>query len=209
MHFIFDFDGTLVDSFAYIVGKFAHLSAKFRLRKPRPEEIAQLHDLSSTDLIRHLAIPVYRLPAIIYQARKSMHAEMPTLQSFKHLPEVITKLHQAGIRMGILTSNSEQNVKFWLKTHSLDQFFYFIHSEIHFFGKKNSLQKILRRYDLNKTKTFYIGDETRDIEAAKKVGLKAVAVTWGFNSEKVLVKSKPFFIAKKPEDLLTLLSSTP
>ena len=65
-------------------------------------------------------------------------------------------------------------------------------------------KKLLKKYKTDKSQTFYIGDETRDIDAAKKNGIYAVAVTWGFNSEKILLQHQPDFIARRPEDLLNI-----
>ena len=64
------------------------------------------------------------------------------------------------------------------------------------------LKRIIKKYKIDKSQTYYIGDETRDIDAAKKNGVKSIAVTWGYNSEQVLLKYKPSFIAQKPEDIL-------
>lgn len=57
---------------------------------------------------------------------------------------------------------------------------------------------------MNKQHTFYIGDETRDIDAAKQNGIHSIGVTWGFNSEKILAQHQPDYIARKPEDLLAI-----
>ena len=88
----------------------------------------------------------------------------------------------------------------------MQHLFQFIHSEANYFGKTRLLKKIINQYKLDKSRVFYIGDETRDIEAAKQSGLHSIAVTWGFNSEKILSQHEPDFIARKPEDLLTILS---
>ena len=54
------------------------------------------------------------------------------------------------------------------------------------------------------SQAFYIGDETRDIEAAKASNINSIAVTWDFNSEIVLLEHEPHFIARKPEDILAI-----
>ncbi len=46
-----------------------------------------------------------------------------------------------------------------------------------------------------------MGDETRDIEAAKKSKIKIVAVTWGFNSSNVLAQHQPDFLIDIPQQL--------
>jgi len=50
-----------------------------------------------------------------------------------------------------------------------------------------------------------VGDETRDIEAAKAAGFQSVAVTWGYNSKKVLENARPDFIVEDFSALESLL----
>lgn len=205
MHLIFDFDGTLVDSFNCLVNKFISLADQFGFRKIEPDEIDRLRDLSSLELIQHLDIPFYKIPKIIAQVRKDLHADMPRLLPIDRVSEVCQKLYDAGLPLGIMTSNSEENVEIWLKQHGMRHLFNYIHTESNFFSKDDLLKKILAQYQIEKAKAFYIGDETRDIEAAKKNAINAVAVTWGYNSENTLLKYQPHHIAHKPENLLTIL----
>jgi phosphoglycolate phosphatase len=106
------------------------------------------------------------------------------------------------ISLGILTSNSLENVAAWLEHNKIQNLFSFIHVESNYFGKKHVLRKIIKAYQIDKSQAFYIGDETRDIKAAKECGIYSIAVTWGFNSEKILSQQQPHYIARKPEDIL-------
>ena len=64
---------------------------------------------------------------------------------------------------------------------------------------------MLREKKFDKKDVLYVGDETRDITAAKKAKIKVVAVTWGFSSRKGLEKYKPDFLIDKPEELLEVV----
>lgn len=204
MYLIFDFDGTLVNSFKSIVKQFNHLAIEFDFRTVDENNIHTLRDLSSLEIINYLQIPLHKIPNIIYQMRKNLHSEISNLIPIEHLPPVLKNLYDAGFSLGILTSNSQENVKCWLEQHNMTELFKFIHVESNFFTKKNILKKILKIYQIDKAQTFYIGDETRDIEAAKQSDIFSIAVTWGFNSEKALLRSQPHHIARKPEDILTI-----
>lgn len=205
-YLIFDFDGTLVDSFRIVIEKFNLLADEFNFRKISHDEINALRDLTSKALIKYLKIPIYKIPSVLRSARKYMHSEMQTLLPFKNLPEMLQALHSMKIPLGILTSNSSENVTKWLERNKMQHLFDFIHVEDSYFGKKRILRKILKTYKIDKSQVFYIGDETRDVEAAKKCGVYSVAVTWGFNSEKILSQHQPYYIARKPEDILTILT---
>ena len=48
---------------------------------------------------------------------------------------------------------------------------------------------------------IYVGDEMRDIEASKKVGIPVIAVSWGLNKREALESFKPDQMAHSPKDL--------
>ena len=50
-------------------------------------------------------------------------------------------------------------------------------------------------------------DEVRDIEAARKSGIKSVAVTWGYNSKDALLKENPDFLINSPDELRNIIIS--
>jgi len=205
MHLIFDFDGTLVDSFDKVIEQLNILADEFNFKRIQQAEISALKNLSSKELIQYLKIPVYKIPSVLYRARKQISHAMPMLAPFVNLPQVLQKMHDASISLGILTSNSEENVTTWLEINNMKHLFDFIHIESNFFGKGRVISKVIKKYSMDKQHAFYIGDETRDIEAAKQNSIHSIAVTWGFNSEKILLQHRPDYIAKKPEDLLTIL----
>lgn len=204
MYLIFDFDGTLIDSFGEATEKFNCLAEQFNLKRVKKEETDKIRDLSSKELIKYLQIPLYKLPQVLYQARKNMRKDLLTLPPFANLTDVLNQLRKAGHSLGILTSNSIENVSDWLKHNNIHHLFNFLHSESNYFGKRRILKKIMKTYGIDKSNAYYFGDETRDIEAAKQNNMHAVAVTWGFNSEMALAAYHPHFIAKKPEDILTI-----
>lgn len=203
-YLIFDFDGTLIDSFRAVMEKFNILAQEFNFKKINSDEINGLKDLTSKELIKHLKIPFYKIPKVLHSARKQMRSEMHTLLPFKNIPETLQNLYGNNVSLGILTSNSLENVTEWLERNKLQHLFNFIHAESSFFGKKRILQKIIKTYNIDKSHAYYIGDETRDVEAAKACNIYSIAVIWGFNSEKILSKQYPHYLVKKPEDILML-----
>lgn len=78
----------------------------------------------------------------------------------------------------------------------------FVYSGQNIFGKDKVINRLLKEQEINKALAVYIGDETRDVEAAQKLGMKVIAVTWGFNSKKVLQTLNPDAIVEKPQDLI-------
>lgn len=204
MYFIFDFDGTLVDSFHIVIQKFNLLANDFNFRKIHIEEVPEIRNLSSSELIKYLKIPIYKIPIVLHRARNYLQQEITKIPPFEGMPKVLHELSTAGFSLGIVTSNSEENVISWLNGHALNQYFNFIQVDSSYVGKKRILKQAMKIYKIGKA--FYIGDETRDIIAAKQCSMSSIAVTWGFNSEKILSQYQPHYIARVPDDILKISS---
>jgi len=53
------------------------------------------------------------------------------------------------------------------------------------------LKKVLKLSGIDKRDAIYLGDELRDIQASKKVGLSCGSVTWGVNDADALAELEP------------------
>lgn len=105
--------------------------------------------------------------------------------------------------MGIITTNSRTNVKYFFNAHGFDMFS-FITTTSRIREKSQQLKTIKKSFASETRPIFYIGDETRDIEAARKAGVTAIAVTWGYNSHEILQAYKPDHLVHSPKELLAL-----
>ena len=209
MYLLFDFDGTLVDSFDCVMEKAILLSEQFHFQKLDIVDIESMRELTSKELLKILKIPIYKIPKLIHHMRKHLRKEMPNLEPAPHIRPVIERLYNAQYSLGIVSSNSVENVSIWLESQQMRHFFNFIHTESHYFSKRYILKKTLKNHKIDSAKTYYICDETRDIEAATKNKIKSVAVTWGYNSEKALLQYHPAHIARHPNDILQICGLLP
>lgn len=202
--FIFDFDGTIADTHHYIVEISNRLAKEFHYARIRPEEVAQLKDKTVKEVINHLDVPFMKIPAIVARAKKEFHKDIANLEPFQGLREILLRLKEAGVQIGILSSNASENIQQFLEHHNLD-IFDFIHSASTIWGKHIGLDKVLKQNGIEKDAVVYIGDELRDIDAARKLGVKVASVTWGYNSAQSLEMQNPDFLCERPEDLLSLI----
>lgn len=76
---IFDFDGTIADSFLPAMQKFNLLADEFGFRHVNDNEVEGARNLSSHELIKYFHIPFYKLPKILTRAREMMRDEMQTI----------------------------------------------------------------------------------------------------------------------------------
>ena len=117
------------------------------------------------------------------------------------MDEVLPELRKQSDHFGILTSNSVENVELFLKHHGLQDVFSFVSSTSKLTGKAKHLRSICRTFSIEADDIIYIGDEIRDVKAAKKAGVPVAAVGWGFNSPEALVGANPNFLFHEPTEL--------
>jgi len=201
-NFIFDFDGTIADTFALTVKINTQLAPKFGFGLITPEHIKTFRRYGAKALIDSLHISPPKLAQYLLAVKKEMGKQISNLKPLPGISLAVKDLKKANF-IGILTSNKTENVNLFLKANDLD-IFDFVHSEKNIFGKAPVLKKLIKKYKLNSKETYYVGDEPRDIEAAKSAGLISVAVTWGFSDEDLLKSGHPDYIINKPSELLKI-----
>ncbi len=204
---VFDFDGTIADSLMYLLKVGNRLSKKFNFNKIPSDEMEKLQDKSSQEIIRYLRIPIIKIPAIAAQVKKELNKNIALIKPIKGLKEILIKLHAKKITLGILTSNAPENVHNFLKLNGMD-FFDLIYTTSRIWSKHIGLNKIIKTNHFKKEQIIYIGDEIRDIRAAKKAGVKIAAVTWGYNSKKALKAHEPDYLINAPDELLSFFLPT-
>ncbi|MDJ0507854.1 MAG: HAD-IA family hydrolase [Crocosphaera sp.] len=202
---VFDFDGTLADTYEAFVEIANRLSGEFGYKPVAPEEQERLKHLSARDLIKQSEISPLKIPFVLKRVKSELTHKIKDLHPIDEIPFCLKQLKLAGYRLGIITSNAKGNVNAFLDNHGLHQFFDFIYAETSLFGKHKIIKKLLKEQKLLPHEMMYIGDETRDINSAKKSGVQSIAVTWGFNSAEALAKHSPDFLVTHPHDLINVL----
>jgi phosphoglycolate phosphatase-like HAD superfamily hydrolase len=202
---LFDFDGTIADTRKIAHGILNDMSKEFGFRQLPEEHLENARNMGTREFIRHLGISTWKVPSIARRGLALLHERMDQVNPIEGMPEVLKQLHGRGHRIGILTSNSEANVNDFLKRHDLP-YFYFVRTSSKLFGKAREMKRLVRAEGITPGEILYVGDETRDIEAAKESGIRMAAVTWGYNSESALAALNPEHILNSPAELLGMKS---
>jgi phosphoglycolate phosphatase-like HAD superfamily hydrolase len=200
---IFDFDGTIGDSFKVAV-EIAH-KITHRNLLVKPEEVERLRKLHMLDVARELRLPKWQWPFLLIRGRSQMSKRLPEVQPFPGIAEVLYSLHNDGYQLFIMSSNSEQNIQQFLTQHGMSTFFTRIYSGIGLLGKARALRRILKQNQLSADDVIYIGDETRDIDASKQVKMPCVAVAWGYNAPELLAEHAPMVVVRTMPQLQHVL----
>lgn len=201
---IFDFDGTLADTLGIAIQEIK----KFRSggRPIDDAEIERLRGMTARQVFKSLGIRWWQLPAIVYHGRRIVSEQINEIKTFDGMLAVLQHLRDQGLRMLILSSNGTKNINQVLLNNRMSQYFDNVYGGTGIFDKAAALRKVIRMNNLKIDECMYIGDEMRDVEAARKVGLHSVSVTWGYNNRQALEQAKPETMIDRPEDLLKLFA---
>ncbi len=186
---IFDFDGTLADSANWFRSILPDLARRFGFRCPDEEELEVLRHKPPREVMRILKIPGWKLVFIAVHVRKrAAKAEAFTL--FEGVPDVLRLLQSRGVKIAVVSSNAEVNVRRALGPE-LSALVGSWSCGAGMFGKAKHFRDVIRELKVSPARALAVGDEIRDIEAAREVGLKTAAVAWGFGMKPALEAAEP------------------
>lgn len=207
MNYIFDFDGTIVDSLPAMISVYNKV---IRDNKDplQPEEIEVLRGMTSRRALKHMGVRWWQVPKLFLSGMGDFHALIPAMKPCVGIPEVLQKLHARGDKLFIVTSNTHDNVVLFLDKHNLTGYFTDIKTGSSLFKKSKDIRKLIKEYKLKRRQTVYVGDETRDVQAARLALIKIVSVSWGFNTRKVLAKQRPNYLIDDAKELFAIKLDT-
>ena len=187
---IFDFDGTLANSFPWFSRKFNELAERYRFRQLSADELEALRGLSSRQLIAHVGVPLWKLPLIARDVRQSMAREIDQISLFPGVGDMLRELSERDIRLAVVTSNSEANVRQVLGPTNARLIGHYGCSAA-LLGKRPALRRAVRATGMRPSEVLCIGDELRDLEAARAEQLAFGAVSWGYTDLEALLHHGP------------------
>ena len=203
---VFDFDGTIADTYEQLIKLANELADEFNYKPISQSELLRLKNLSSWEIIMQAQIPLFKIPFLFKRIQKELNKEIDRIKIFPEVEIVLHQLKARGYQLGIITSNTEKNVKNVLAKYELNHLFDFIYAETTIFGKHRIINEVIRTKKIDRGDIIYVGDETRDIRSAQKSRVAIVAVAWGFHSREILAKQKPEFIVARPLELLDAIA---
>lgn len=196
---IFDFDGTLADTFNLFVD--ALEEATQRKVPMSDDEIMKLRGLSTEGVMKELGIKKWQLPLFIYRGKKAIARRSNLIQLFEGITDQVRQLHVNGYSLFIVSSNNYETISKVLKENQIADCFDDIVSGAGLFGKAKRLKKLIKKYSIIVERSAYVGDETRDIEAATSIGIKSIAVGWGYSTPESIKLKTPDGYADSPDVL--------
>ena len=175
--FIWDLDGTLLDSYEAILAGIEETYRQFSLPYNKKEVRAFILKYSVQDLLVQVAeergLDADRLNQVRAQSLAEKNAQVILMPGAR---EVLAWANQQGIQQFVYTHKGD-NALTILRDLGLDVYFTEILTSQSSFARKPSPEAaiyLLDKYGLNPQQTYYIGDRTLDIEFAQNSGIQSI-----------------------------------
>lgn len=205
---IFDFDGVIYDSFSNFYDFLNNVSKKLGNKNPYADKemLREYYYEPFLEFLLHLSIDWNKNQAMLRE-----EYEIQMLQKGGDIAPGMKKLLQELSKLAkiAIASNTYPNII----ERKIDNFgigplisAYVSGHEIHKFKPDPQiLQLCMERINAKPKETFFVGDMTTDIEAAKRAGCKSIAVTWGYMAREKLIEKYPDFLVTSPEQILLII----
>lgn len=201
---LFDFDGTLADTFPWFAGVLNDVADRYRFNRVQGEEAELLRGCEPRVILQRLGIAPWKLLFVARHLRRALARDVHQISLFSGVPELLAGLRSSGSLLAIVSSNSEGNVRAILGPENAGRFtLYACGSSL--FGKAAKIRRILARSAVAPDRSILVGDEIRDAQAARACGIAFGAVSWGYNTPEALQLCCPQELFRTPGELLEKL----
>lgn len=202
---VFDFDGTLADSFPWLVSILDDLAERFHFKKLSEAELEHLRRQTVSDSLKAHDMPLWKLAVIGAEVHRLMARDIHHIRLFPGMDDMLADLHRRGTRLALVTSNTLENARAVLGAENASRFDFFA-CGVSLLGKPAKVRPILARSRVDPRQTIMIGDELRDLEAARKLGVHFGAVGWGYTPLEVMLPHAPELVFNTVAEMAAALT---
>ncbi|HKM76153.1 MAG TPA: HAD-IA family hydrolase [Candidatus Bathyarchaeia archaeon] len=205
---IFDVDGTLVNNLGLIVKSFNFAVGDIMNRKFSRKEVYSRFGPTLEDMIEEAVSNKEAKDAIQrYHSfyKKCFHRYA---RIYPMINQLVSELGNACIPISICTGSDARMTKTTLEETGLRDEFSIVVTADEVHRPKPDPEGLIRATTLmraNPDQTIYVGDAVRDIEAARRAGIRSAAALWGFTKSDDLKAHHPDFAFNNPREALDYL----
>ncbi|MFS8612526.1 MAG: pyrophosphatase PpaX [Planifilum fulgidum] len=204
---LFDLDGTLIDTNDLILASYEYTLSRHCPGKFSREEILSCLGEPLHDTMRRLDPEKWEAMVQTYREHNlACHDDWVKL--FPGVPEVLEKLHRAGVALGVVSNKQRITVEKGLSLFGLDQWMKTVVCYGEAGRPKPHPDPILRAMEAvgaDPDRTLMVGDSRFDLLAARRAGVDAAAVAWSWHGRDELLSLSPEYVLEKMEDLVNIV----
>lgn len=200
-NYIFDLDGTLVNSSAEVLKCFEKAFEKANFKIDKTRLIPDIIGPPLPEIIKTIVPNIEdenKISEIIQYFRGFYdYSENDISIMYDGIYDLLRDLKNSDCRLFIATFKPQVPTLRLIKKFQLEAFFDDIYA-IDKFGEKitkeEMIKDIISTYNLKKEETVMIGDAASDMIAAKQVNIKGIGVLWGYGSDKEPLKQNADYV---------------
>ena len=208
--FLFDLDGTIIDSIDLILRSYRHTMALHRTNEPMPPDDVW---------IKGLGTPLWAQFGQITEDKEEIEAMVQTYRTYnlthhdalvkpyEGVVDEIRRLKQHGKKLGLVTSKLRDGAMRGLRVSALDDAFEIVvgcDDVKNFKPHPEPVLKAVEELGVEHAETVFVGDSRHDMECGRAAGVKTAAVLWGPFDRADLEDLSPDYWLEKPQDLREL-----
>ncbi len=208
--FLFDLDGTIIDSIELILRSYRHTMALHRGNEPMPPDDMWIAGLGTPLWAQFGQITddkdeIERMVQTYRTYNLTHHDAL--VRPYEGVVEEIRLLKANQKRLGVVTSKLHDGAMRGLRISGLDEAFDVVIGCDDVTHSKPHPEPVLKAVDalgVQPAATVFVGDSRHDMESGRAAGVKTAAVLWGPFDRAHLEDLAPDYWLEKPEDLREL-----
>lgn len=200
---LFDFDGTLADSLDWFFGIFDQVADRYGYRRLVPGDRERLRGMETRAILRDLGVATWKLPMIASHLRQLAARDIDRIRLFPGAAATLAAVQAGGVQVAVISSNAEENVRRVLGP-AADHVAHFA-CGANLFGKPSKIRAVLRATRTEPGTAILVGDEARDIAAARDTGIASGLVGWGYADADFLKSLSPDLFFARVEEIAPAL----
>jgi len=188
--FIFDWSGTLSDSFHLFCKVCDLMFTGFGVKTISQAEIrSSFNNPYMKFWNKYLPELTKEQQDILYS--KYIH-QVGEADVYKNSKEIISYLYDHGYEIFVISSDWNSKLLPEIEKSGFSELITKVIGETH--EKQDAIISLINDFSLDKEQTFYVGDTSGDVEAGKFAGVKTIGAAWGFQDRDKLAQAKPDFL---------------
>jgi pyrophosphatase PpaX len=203
--FLFDLDGTLIDSIDLIFASYRH--TLIRHSESAPPDDVWLEGLGTPlrEQLRPFARDQDELEAMVVTYRDfNLAHHDATVRPFPGIRAAVELLKARGLGLAVVTSKARSGLYRGLDVCGLDDMFTALVAADDVTQHKPDPTPVLQALDMlgvEAGRTVFVGDSPHDMEAGRRAGTRTAAALWGPFSQRQLAKHRPDFWLARPSEI--------
>lgn len=208
--FIFDLDGTLLDTLADLAASVNYALGSCGLPQHTTDDVRRfvgngVRVLMERAVPQGAQNPLFDTAFATFRQHYLEHS-LDTTRPYDGIPQLLAELRQRGCRLAVVSN------KFYAATQELCRHFFadtisvaIGEHEAEGIRKKpapDTVVEALRQLGVSSEGAVYVGDSDVDVLTARNSGLPCISVLWGFRSRDFLIQHGATTFALTPQDIL-------